>query len=64
MPIPDLVAHVRTWARLGANRAYARFLERVATMSDAQLADIVRFAKTTRGAEMLVARHTQQGGYL
>ncbi len=64
MSIADLVAHVRRWAMRDANRVYARFLEGVPSMSDEAIADVVRFAKTTRGAEMALVHALKPKGYL
>lgn len=64
MPIADLVAHVRRWAMRDANRVYARFLEGVPSMSDEAIADVVRFAKTKRGAEMALVHALKPKGYL
>lgn len=57
MPIQSLVAHIRAWvAGPKPNSFYRRYLDRVRAMSDEQIADVVRFAKTTRGAEMAICR--------
>ena len=63
MPIATLVAHIRVWANLRGRNPFSRFLDVVAGWSDDQIADIVRFAKTTRGAEMAVAHVAKQKGY-
>lgn len=62
MSIADLVAHVRTWVK--TTRVYSRFLEGVPSMSDEAIADVVRFAKTTRGAEMALVHALKPKGYL
>lgn len=49
--IPELVAHIRKWMPT-ATKHYGRFLDHAARLSDEQIADIVRFAKSRRGAEM------------
>lgn len=64
MTIADLVAHVRSWAMRDANRVYARFLEGVPAMPDEAIADVVRFAKTKRGAEMALVHALKPKGYL
>lgn len=63
MPIAALVAHVRRWIATDANGVYRRFLEVVPTMSDEAIADVVRFAKTTRGAEMALVHALKDRRY-
>lgn len=56
MSIADLVAHVRVWTTTDTpKRYYGRYLDLVRGWSDDQIAEVVRFVKTTRGAEMAVA---------
>lgn len=60
MPLYDLVAHVRSWI---ANPTkcpavyYRRHLDAVHQMSDQDVADAIRFARTPRGAEMALINH-------
>jgi hypothetical protein len=63
MPIADLVAHVRRWIATDAKGVYRRFLEVVPTMPDEAIADIVRFARTPRGAEMALVHALKDRRY-
>jgi hypothetical protein len=60
--VADLVAHVRTWLP-NANGHYRRYLDVVGKMSDEQIANVVRFASTPRGAEMAIVHAAKQQGY-
>jgi hypothetical protein len=62
MTIADLVTHLRSWLRSPKpNGFYARFLDHALLLTDEQIADIVRFARTTRGAEMALIRSVRIG---
>jgi len=63
MSLSDLVAHLRRWVSdpmVQPKAFYARYLDVATRMTDAQIADIVRFAKTTKGAQMALVRHIQE----
>jgi len=59
-PLAVLVAHLRRWVTMHPKAFYRRHLDAVATMSDADIAECVRWAKTTRGAEMALVHHIYQ----
>jgi hypothetical protein len=62
-PLAVLVAHLRRWVSdpMAQPKAfYRRHLDAVAAMSDADIAECVRWAKTTRGAEMALVHHIRQ----
>ena len=58
MTVADLVAHIRIWTTTDTpKRFYGRYLDQVALWGDDQIAEVVRFVKTRRGAEMAMAHH-------
>lgn len=64
MSLPLLVAHIRGWLKAGPKAFYGRFLDQAQALSDADLTEMLRFARTKRGAEMAVVHHIQPKGYL
>jgi len=60
MSLTDLVAHLRRWLSdpIAQPKAYyARYLDQATRLTDTEIADIIRFAKTTRGAQMALVHH-------
>ena len=60
MTIATLVAHLRRWLAdpmVQPKAYYARYLDQATRLTDTEIADIIRFAKTTRGAQMALVHH-------
>jgi hypothetical protein len=55
--ISALLAGVREWLRAGPKGFYRHHLDEVCALPDADLADIVRFARTLSGARMALTHH-------
>lgn len=57
MSIQSLVADVRAWLGRGPKSFYKHHLEAAQIMTDSEIADVVRFAKSPTGARMALTHH-------
>lgn len=63
LSIPTLVAHLRAWVTNPSMQPagfYRRHLDFVTAMSDEAIAEAVRWARSTRGAEMALVHYVRE----